>query len=306
MRIDRFLAIIIIISQRKLVTGKELAEHFEVTLRTIYRDMDKICEAGVPIAAIGGKGGGYYIMEGYNVNSLFFNKKDMEPLIAVMENLKFLFGKNAQFNDILLKFQALNSDCRKEDRLNIDMSHFSMEEDLKNYLFLINKALEENKTLEFEYINRKMEHIKRIVEPTQIEFTEGQWFLIGFCRVREDFRKFKLVRIRNLKIGEFFTRKDISNEEVKNILKESYKKNSIIVTLKFSNEIGGQLSEYFSKDKIKVLENGSYIVEETFPEDEGLKKFILGFGKNCEVLKPTSLRKEMMVYIKGIYNKYND
>jgi predicted DNA-binding transcriptional regulator YafY len=71
MRADRFLSILIIISQKGLVTGKELAEHFEVSLRTIYRDIEKISEAGVPIAAIGGKGGGYYLMENYTLNNLF-------------------------------------------------------------------------------------------------------------------------------------------------------------------------------------------------------------------------------------------
>ena len=162
MRSDRLLSIIIIISQKGLVTGRDLAEHFEVSLRTIYRDIEKISEAGVPIAAIGGKGGGYYIMENYSLNNLFFNKKEIEPLIVVMDNLKFLFGNNSQFNDIVLKFETLrNSEKQEHDKLSINMSHFSMEQELREYLFLINKAIEDSRILEFEYINRKMEYSKR-------------------------------------------------------------------------------------------------------------------------------------------------
>lgn len=301
----RLLSILIIISQKGLVTGKELAEHFEVSLRTIYRDIDKISEAGVPIAATGGKGGGYYLMENYNLDNLFFNKNEIEPLVAVMENLKLLFGKNQLFNDIVLKFETLNKrEDQQYDKLSIDMSHFSMEQELREYLFLLNKAIEENRLLEFDYINRKMEYSKRIVEPIQIEFDEGQWYIIGFCRVRKDYRRFKLVRIRNMKLGDSFIKKLISKEELKKIFTASYKKNSIFVTLRFSNKIGEQLSEYFSKNKIKLLDNGEYMVEGSFPNDEGLKKFILGFGNECEVISPQSLRKDMEEYIKKIYIKY--
>jgi len=307
MRADRFLSILIILSQKGLVTGKELAEHFEVSLRTIYRDIEKISEAGIPIAATGGKGGGYYIMENYNLNNLFFNKKEIEPLLAIMDNLKFLFGNNKQFNDIVLKFDTLrNSEEQEYDKLSIDMSHFSMEKDLREYLFLLNKAIEESRILEFEYINRKMEYAKRIVEPIQIEFTSGHWYITAFCRIRKDYRRFKLVRIRNMKLGKNFIKNPISQEELEEIFNKSYEENSILVTLKFSNEIGEQLSEYFSKDKIKLLENGEYIVEDFLPEDEGLKKFILGFGNNCEVIAPSKLRKEMSEYIKDIYSKYKD
>jgi predicted DNA-binding transcriptional regulator YafY len=307
MRADRFLSILIILSQKSLVTGKELAEHFEVSLRTIYRDIEKISEAGVPIAATGGKGGGYYIMGNYNLNNLFFNKKEIEPLLAVMDNLKSLFGNNQQFNDIVLKFETLrNSEKQECEKLSIDMSHFSMEKDLREYLFLMNKAIEDSRILEFEYINRKMEYAKRIVEPIHIEFNSGHWYIIAFCRIRKDYRRFKLVRIRNLKLCGEFIKKLISKVEIEKIFSKSYEENSILVTLRFSNEIGEQLSEYFSKDKIKFLENGTYIVESFFPEDEGLKKFILSFGNNCEVIAPSKLRKEMLEYIKDIYNKYNN
>lgn len=307
MRADRLLSMLIIISQKGLVTGRELAEHFEVSLRTIYRDIEKISEAGVPIAAEGGRGGGYYIMENYKLNNLFLNKKEIDPLVAVMENLKFLFGKNQQFNDIVLKFKTLqNNKDQQCESFSINMSHFSMEQELREYLFLINKAIEDGKLLEFQYINRRMQYSKRIVEPIQIKFANGQWYIIAFCKVRNDYRKFKLVRIRNMNIGDNFIKRKISKEEIEKIFTDSYERNSILVTLKFSNKIGEQLSEHFSKDTIKQLEDGTFIVEEFFPEDEGLKKFILSFGGECEIIAPQKLRVDMIEYIKNIYAKYKD
>ncbi|MGN9163078.1 helix-turn-helix transcriptional regulator [Clostridium sulfidigenes] len=307
MRAERLLSMLIIISQKGLVTGRELAEHFEVSLRTIYRDIEKISEAGVPIAAECGKGGGYYIMENYNINNLFLNKKEIEPLIAVMENLKFLFGKNQQFNDIVLKFKTLQNHRDQEcESLSINLSHFSMEQELREYLFLINKAIEDGRMLEFEYINRRMEYSKRIVEPIQIKFANGQWYIIAFCKVRNDYRKFKLVRIRNMNLGDNFIKRIISKEEIEKIFTDSYERNSILVTLKFSSKIGEQLNEHFSKDTIKPLKDGTFIVEDFFPEEEGLKKFVLSFGSECEIVAPKKLRVDMLEYIKKIYIKYKD
>jgi predicted DNA-binding transcriptional regulator YafY len=108
-----------------------------------------------------------------------------------------------------------------------------------------------------------------------------------------------------MRLGGSFIKKPISKEELEKVFSDSYEKSSVLVTLKFSNKIGEQLSEYFSKDKIKLLENGTYIVENFFPDDEGLKKFILGFGNDCEIIAPEKLRNEMQIYINEIYNKYN-
>lgn len=305
MRVDRLLSILLIISDKRLVTGKELAEHFEVSLRTIYRDIDKICEAGVPIASIGGKGGGYYIMENYNIDNLFLNKKEVQTLIPVVDNLNFLFGRNQKFNDMVLKFKNVyeNEDI-KNNKLSINMSHFSMEEELKEDLFLIDEAIEKVRLLEFDYINRRIEYSKRMVEPIRIEFIRGEWYLAAFCRVRNDYRRFKLVRIRNLRLGDEFIRKDISNEELDKIFCESYDKKSIKVKLKFTERIGRQLSEYFSKNSIKPEKDGTFIVEDFFPYEEGLIKYILSFGKDCEVLSPDNLREEVEDYIKGILVNY--
>lgn len=105
MRVNRLLSMLLIISKKRLVTGKELSEHFEVSVRTIYRDIEKISEAGIPIASIGGKGGGYYLMENYHIDNLFLNKKEARTFLSVMGNLDFLFGKNNVFNDMILKFE---------------------------------------------------------------------------------------------------------------------------------------------------------------------------------------------------------
>ncbi|GGG16624.1 DeoR family transcriptional regulator [Paenibacillus aceti] len=304
MRVDRLLSMLLIISKKGLVTGKELAEHFEVSLRTIYRDIEKLGEAGIPVASIGGKGGGYYIMENYNVDNLFLKKDEASTFVAIMNNLNFLFGKNAQFNAMVLKIE--NTYNRENtDKLSINMSHFSMENELKEYLYQMNQAIEENRLMIFDYCNRQMEYSERTVEPVQITFTAGQWYLIGFCRYRDDYRRFKLVRIRNLKLGDGFAKRDITKEEIEEIFDEGYRMRSIQVTLKFSNRMGKQLTEYFQEENIQQTEDGQYLVVDQFPYEEGLLKYILGFGKECEIIEPLYLRDELIEYVKELLLPYN-
>jgi predicted DNA-binding transcriptional regulator YafY len=225
--------------------------------------------------------------------------------MAIMNNLNFLFGKNAQFNDLVLKVENTYNREKKTDKLSINMFHFSMENELKEYLFLMNQAIEENKLVVFDYCNRQMEYSERTVEPIQITFSAGQWYLVGFCRYRGDYRRFKLVRIGNLKMGDSFEKKDISMAEIEAIFEESYRKKCIQVILKFSNRMGKQLTEYFQEENIQETEDNQYIVVDHFPYEEGLLKYILSFGKECEIIEPRYLRDEFREYVKELLLPYN-
>lgn len=200
------LSMLLIISGKGTVTGKELAEHFEVSLRTIYRDIEKLGEAGIPVASSSGKGGGYYIMDSYNISGLFLNRDEAHTFVAVMKNLHGLFGRNEAFNDIMLKVEHTYKREPEKHKLTLDMSHFSMEQEIKEYIGIISKAITDNRLLVFDYINRDMEYLERTVEPSWIDFRHGDWYVIGFCRVRGDYRRFKLVRIKQLKQGPPFVK----------------------------------------------------------------------------------------------------
>ena len=184
------------------------------------------------------------------------------------------------------------------------MSHFNMKEDLKEYIYLIGKAIEESRLLQFGYVNRRLETSNRIAEPIQISFEYGEWYLIAYCRIRKDYRRFKLIRLRDLKIMEGFERNPIEKEALDKIFRNSFDNKSIIVTFKFTSRMGEHLIEHFSKDTITILDDGSHIVTDSFPDDEGLIKFILGFGKYCEIIEPEALRNKVKKYVYSIYQQY--
>lgn len=300
------LSMLLIISGKGTVTGKELAGHFEVSLRTIYRDIEKISEAGIPIASSSGKGGGYYIMDSYNISSLFLNREEAHTFVAVMKNLHGLFGRNEAFNDILLKVEHTFKQEPDKDKLTLDLSHFSMEQEIKEYLGIISKAITDNRLLVFDYINRNMESLERTVEPGWIDFRHGHWYVIGFCRVRGDYRRFKLVRMKQLKQGPSFVKRELPYDRIAEAIEQSYSQRDIQVVLRFTSRIGSQLTEYFRKEKISRGEDGFYLVSDTFPYEEGLLKFILSFGKECELLEPRELRAELQQYMQNMLRSYND
>lgn len=304
MRVHRLLSIILILTNKKSVTASELANHFEVSLRTIYRDMDKISEAGVPIAAHGGHGGGYYIMDPYSVKDLFFNKGEMQTVLSLVDGLQILFGNNQQFNDILMKCQHSLDDDRSEDVIKINMSHFSMSEELAGYLSIMNKAIEEKQVLAFYYINRKFNYEERIIEPMRITFSSGEWFLEGFCRVRQNYRRFKFTRIKELHTNGQHYVPNRSIADMETGFHKSYEINSIELKLHFRERIGKQLAEHFYQDSIEKVDDG-YLVTDVLPNDEGLIKFILGFGQDCRVLYPIELRDKVKIYMIGMLETYD-
>ncbi|WP_339222767.1 YafY family protein [Paenibacillus sp. FSL H8-0332] len=306
MRVNRLLSMLLIISGQGTVTGKELAEHFEVSLRTIYRDIEKISEAGIPVASTSGKGGGYYIMDSYNISSLFLNRDEAHTFVAVMKNLHGLFGRNEAFNDILLKVEHTYRRESNQDKLTLELSHFSMKQEIKEYLGIISKAITDNRVLVFDYINRDMEYLERTVEPGWIDFRHGHWYVIGFCRVRNDYRRFKLVRIRQLELGLSFAKRDVPDARIAEVIDHNYSQAGIQVVLRFTSRIGAQLTEYFEKEKISRGEDGFYLVTDIFPHEEGLLKFILSFGKECELLEPRELRAELQQYMQNMLLSYND
>lgn len=304
MQTDRLLSIILILMNRGLVTGQELADHFEVSLRTIYRDIDKISSTMVPVASLGGKGGGFYIMEGYKLDKLFFSRQEVKPLLSVMKSLKNMLGKNEAFNSCINKFENLYPAEKDGESLLIDMSDNSHGGKAGEYLDIINTAIEENLCLVFNYTNRRLETTERIVEPLQIYFFGGSWYFAAFCRSRCDYRKFKLIRVSSLRLGDKFEKRELQQEELEKLFDESFRKRSIEVTLNFSERMAVRLMEYFSDDEITKNPDGSCTVRFISPNEEGLRKFILGFGADCRILSPGFLINDFREYLDSIRDIY--
>jgi predicted DNA-binding transcriptional regulator YafY len=308
MRIDRMLSILVMLLNKDRVSANELAEKFEVSVRTVYRDIDSINAAGVPVISYPGNNGGFGIMDTFKIDRQLFNLKDM---LNVLSTLK---GVNSALEDLELEtaIEKISSLVPKEktEELNlhmeqvvIDILPWGMNKDLKEYLKKIHQALNESKLLHFNYLNSKGEKSLRSVEPLTLIFKGYTWYLFAFCLSKNDYRFFKLTRIKNLKkLDQKFDRKKVSYQDF--MTPDFQKVKMVNLVLRFSPEMKERIEDYFPGKAIKIDKNGKIIVSVSYPEEEWIYGFILGYGEDVEILEPQHIREAIKEKIKKIQAVY--
>ncbi|MGE5415858.1 MAG: helix-turn-helix transcriptional regulator [Acidobacteriota bacterium] len=310
MRLDRLLGIVVLLVNRKTVKARDLARIFEVSERTILRDINTINQAGIPIITYQGAGGGIGLTENYRIEQ---NLLAMDDIIAVLQALK---GVQSAFNDTQLnqtieKIEGLVPHARtsefmdKSSQVIIDLSPWGGNEPLKKQVSLIKQAIADNRPIAFAYTSPEGPVTQRSVEPDCLLLKMHNWYLYGYCRLREDFRLFKVSRMREISVLEgHYTRKpseasDLPWEQLWPHIQ------MIDVTLRFIPEMKTLVEEYFTHSQISIETDGSVIVKSRMPDEEWLYGLILSYSDGVEVLQPPELRqkvKEKAVRIQKIYS----
>lgn len=206
MKIDRMIGILSVLLQKEKITAPELAEMFEVSRRTINRDVEALCKAGIPISTSQGAGGGIRIMEGYRMDKTILTSKDMQMILAGLRSLDSISG-SGYYRQLMEKLQSGSSHfISGRDSILIDLSSW-YKEALAPKIQMIQDAIEERKLLSFDYYAPKGES-KRTIEPYYLVFQWSSWYVWGWCIQKQDFRLFKLNRMDCLfKTKEAFTAK---------------------------------------------------------------------------------------------------
>jgi len=192
LQISRLFEIIYILIDKKQVTAKELAERFEVSVRTIFRDIETLCEAGIPIYTNKGKGGGIRLMDNFILNKSVLSSGEQQEIIAALQSLQAAQNTDSQ---ALSKLSAFFGGETRE-WISIDFGGWSSS--AKEKFEMIKQAILQRKVLSFSYYNAKMEKTERRVEPLQLTFIDKTWYLKAYCQMRKQMRLFKLTRLREL------------------------------------------------------------------------------------------------------------
>ncbi len=312
MKLERLLAIIMLLLNRKHINAKELAEYFEVSRRTIYRDIDTINQAGIPIVSYMGAEGGFGIMENYKIDTNFLDEIEINSIITALRNInntvnsrKICYTLEKLENMIPLKEKGSN--YRNKFSINIDYNSWSSNNTDKDKLKTLNMAIDEKRIINFDYINTKGEYTHRIVEPLSLLLKDFAWYLHGYCRIKEDYRIFKIKRMHKLNITvDLFTRKE-SPLEVLDYNEKWYNDKPVHnIILKFTSNVKTRVVDYFNEEQIQFNEDGTTNVNFTFPEDDWLFELILGFGSQVEVIEPLCLRRlirQKAIEMINIYKK---
>ena len=218
MKIERMIGILSVLLQKEKITAPELAKMFEVSRRTINRDVEALCKAGIPISTSQGVGGGISIMEGYGMDKTILTSKDMQMILAGLRSLDSISG-SSYYRQLMEKIKNGSSNfISGRDSILIDLSSW-YKDALAPKIQLIQDAIEERKLLSFHYYAPKGES-KRVIEPYYLVFKWSSWYVWGWCTQKQDFRLFKLNRMDCLfKTNEAFIAKnaplpDLSTEKI--------------------------------------------------------------------------------------------
>lgn len=301
MKINRLLEITIILLNKGTITAKELAERFEVSTRTIYRDLDVLSGAGVPVFTNKGNGGGISLLEGYSINKALISEQESESLMLALKTLQAT--RYPEVEAILDKIGAVFKNSAATDWVYIDFSPWSCKPNEYNKFIDIKRAILERKVISFDYVNADGGRSKRSIEPMRLMFRGQAWYLWGYCLIRNDFRVFRISRIKNV-----FVTKDIfqrrvpvydQNEEI-----PDSPKGFIYLKLKFQPEVLHRLYDDFDDDIITRNADGTCFVDVMFPEDEWVYGYILSFGHYVEVVEPIHIRKIVADRMKRAFEIY--
>lgn len=200
MKVDRLMSIVLILLDKERISAQELADRFEVSLRTIYRDIDAIDLAGVPIRSTPGVGGGFEIMPNYKMDSKVFSTADLSAILMGLSSLSNMVRGDELINALAKIKSFIPADRAKEielkaNQIYIDLSQWTGNNNIQPHVEIIKVALQENKLLTFEYIAHQGNKTVRIVEPYQLVMKSSHWYLYGYCQNRNDFRLFRLSRM---------------------------------------------------------------------------------------------------------------
>lgn len=292
MKIDRLLGILMLLLNRKKVTAKELAEHFNVSVRTIQRDIDSLTLAGIPLYADVGKNGGYQLLEYYKMDKNFLNVSESKVLIAFLENLQKM-SPHRDIKSLYNKFQTVLPEVTEHQKVVVQLNPLLHTKEMQELLEKLSRAQDEEQKLAINYMNAEFNVSKRVVHPYTLVMLGSAWYLYGFCELREAFRLFKLTRISSCEL--------LSTTYDKQKLPSSLPWEGMIdsdrvstrVVLKVDKKIQGKLSDYFHPKDCEINED-YIIVKMNFPVDEWVYGLLLSMVPYVQILEPEWVRNEFV------------
>jgi predicted DNA-binding transcriptional regulator YafY len=299
MKIERLLSILIVLLNKEVVSADELAKKFEVSKRTIYRDIESLALAKFPVVTIHGRNGGVGLIPSYKMDKYLFTDKEKQKIIDALKIQKNILQEDCQL--LIQKLENLKGDNEISNTFSFHsptIHRKEIENDIKIKINALKKAISLKKKVKINYISLNGEITNRVISPYKINLNDGSWYLESYCEKRNDRRLFKLTRIREyLLLDETFN----TSLEKENVLTSCYE----LVELIFQRNQLGKLYDFFLEEEIEICEEN---IKVTFNYDSNrnLLPFLLMFSSSVEVIKPLKLKNEYYFELNKICKKIND
>ena len=301
MKIDRLIGILSVLLQKENTTAPELAEKFEVSRRTINRDIEDLCKAGIPIQTTQGVGGGIRIMDGFSMDRTLLTSKDMKMIMAGLRSLDSVSGSH-YYGQLMEKIKPGSSEfITGSDAILIDLSSWNKDV-IAPKVSLIQDAIEDRRMISFTYYAPSGDS-KREIEPYYLIFKWSSWYVYGFCRLRQDFRMFKLNRMDKITLGQSgFEMREVPVPDLSRT--RLYPKN-IEITALVESDMKWRLVEEFGPHCYKELSDGKLLFNGFYSDMESMISWILTFGDKIEILEPAKVREELLRIVNKIRQVYS-
>ena len=310
MKVDRLVSIIMILLDKKRIGAQELADIFEVSPRTIYRDIDAINMAGIPVRSTPGVGGGFEIMPDYKLDNKVFSTADLSAILMGLSSLSSVV-RGGELANALEKVKSFIPAEKAKDieiksnQICIDLSSWTGNRTIQPYVKIIQAALQNHTLLSFAYTAHHGKKTIRTVEPYQLVLKGSRWYFQGYCRTRNDFRLFRVSRMSELQMKrETFIPRDFQKpildfEEIAEAMQTNIK-------IRIHQSVLDRVLEYCPYDRFVPDDDAYYIVNFPFIENDYHYDILLGFGDKCECLEPLHIRAEMKRKIQNMAAIYDN
>ncbi|WP_167355924.1 helix-turn-helix transcriptional regulator [Paenibacillus oryzisoli] len=312
MKIQRLLGITMLLLSQRRINAPTLADKFEVSLRTIYRDLETINTAGIPIVSFAGNDGGYEIMEQFRIDRQIVTFDDLQSILVALKGVQASLD-DKEMDDLLTKIKALvvrsehNQMEESGETLLFDTNlwHGGGLKD-KSMLVSLRQASKLRKVISFLYTNTEGVEEQREVEPIGIAWKGYAWYLYAYCRLRSDYRTFRLSRISGLRIHlEHFTNKGVHMSELDARWGNQELGPSIPLLLLFQPRLRVRVEEAFGLDNIERQDDGSLLVSTSYPDNHWLYGMLLSYGSDVRVLEPAFVAEKIRIQGEQIASNYS-
>lgn len=309
MKLDRLLAITMLLLNRKRVSAKELSDRFEVSLRTIYRDVETIQFAGIPVVSYPGSTGGYEIMDRYRLDRQFLSFEELNAIVVALKGIRTTM-EDREIEPLLDKVGAMLGKSERDrangaaDRLVIDINPWGSEAD-KAKLASLKSAIRDHRVVRFSYTSGDGSQSIRSCEPMRLVLKGYVWYVYGYCLLREDFRIFRLSRIRDLDVtGPSFQRREEPPQGELLRWGRRMHDRMLNLVLQFSPQLRAKAEDHYEPDEIEQQPDGTVIVRISRPDEPWLYTYLLGYGADARVLEPPEAAAKLRALAESIVKLY--
>lgn len=303
MKIDRLFSILMMIINKEKITAKELSEYFQVSVRTIQRDIDTLSMAGIPIYAESGKKGGYQLLDNYKLDMNFLNTKEAKVLSSLLGSLEQTVPY-LEVKSISNKFSTRLSNEEEDNKIVVKLNPLISEDNLKENLHIIAKARDNCYKINIKYIDTNFQETDRTICPYTLVMMGSTWYIYAYCDLRKDFRMFKLSRVVSCSLlnEEFIIREtpkplpwEVNLDSGREITE---------ITLEIDKILQGKLLDYIDYRSCRIV-GDKIIVKLNFPVDEWLYSFLFSLVPYVKIVEPIWLKEEFVKRLKISLEKNN-